>query len=91
MPPSWGANALLHPTRHLDHLGATPIVLFGSSMGAAVALQTAAEDARVSAVIFAALSEPKRLVAVPDCGHSGCLTTDVWHAIDQWMDQTVAR
>jgi uncharacterized protein len=39
--------------RVLDVLGAGPFVLVGSSLGAAVALQTAAEDARVSAVVAA--------------------------------------
>jgi pimeloyl-ACP methyl ester carboxylesterase len=37
--------------RVLDTLDGAPVVLFGSSMGAAVALQTAAEDPRVSVVI----------------------------------------
>ncbi len=40
--------------RHvLDTLRPGPVVLVGSSLGAAVALQTAAEDARVSAVVAA--------------------------------------
>ena len=153
-------------SRVLDHLDAGPVVLFGTSMGAAVALQTAAEDPRVSAVvslaafsdlrtaaverapffaskgnladafkiaeaqghfrvdevspmaaaahirvpvmiihgradnetpyphavrIFAALSEPKRLVAIPDCGHRDCLTGALLGEIDQWMDQVVPR
>ncbi len=40
--------------RHvLDTLRPGPIVLVGSSLGAAVALQTAAEDARISAVVAA--------------------------------------
>ena len=153
-------------SRVLDHVKAGPIVLFGTSLGGAVALQTAAEDSRVSAVvsvsafsdlrtvaserapffaskknladaftlaeeqghfrvddvspvvaashirvpvmiihgeadketpyphalrIFAALSQPKRLVPVPGCGHHGCLTPAVWHEIDAWLDLTIAQ
>ena len=37
--------------RVLDRVTGTPIVLMGASMGAAIALQAAAEDARISAVV----------------------------------------
>ncbi len=37
--------------RVLDHLPRTPIVVMGTSMGAAVALQAAAEDRRIAAVV----------------------------------------
>jgi pimeloyl-ACP methyl ester carboxylesterase len=39
--------------RVLDVLDSGPFILIGSSLGAAVALQTAAEDARISAVVAA--------------------------------------
>ena len=39
--------------RVLDRIGPGPIILIGSSLGAAVALQAAAEDARITAVVAA--------------------------------------
>jgi len=39
--------------RVLDRIGPGPVVVIGSSLGAAVALQAAAEDARISAVVAA--------------------------------------
>ena len=35
----------------MDEIGNAPIILFDASLGAAVALQTAAEDERVQSVI----------------------------------------
>jgi pimeloyl-ACP methyl ester carboxylesterase len=47
----------------LDTVAAGPIVLLGTSLGAAVALQHAAEDARVSAVVAAETFSDLRTVA----------------------------
>ncbi len=144
----------------IDTIGHGPIVLIGTSLGAAVALQTAAEDSRVTALVaaetfselrtvaterapffftaavrdrafriaeqvghfdvnavspvaaaaritvpvlvihgatdvetppshservFAALRGPKRLLLVPDTGHSQSLKTDVWAEIERWI------
>src|SRR5687767_565886 len=49
--------------RVLDTLGPGPIVLLGTSLGAAVALQQAAEDTRVSAVVAAETFSDLRTVA----------------------------
>ena len=49
--------------RVLDTLGAGPIVLLGTSLGAAVALQEAAQDPRVTAVIAAETFSDLRTVA----------------------------
>jgi len=147
--------------RVLDRVTVNPIVVMGVSMGAAVALQAAAEDRRIAAVvavssfsdlrtaaaerapffataggleraferagkigqfrvddvspmaaaaditaptllihgdhdnetpavhsqrIFAALHGPKRLILVPNAGHSHVLDAGVWHEIDDWLD-----
>jgi alpha-beta hydrolase superfamily lysophospholipase len=50
--------------RVLDSLAPGPIVLFGTSLGAAVALQEAAEDPRVTAVVAAETFSDLRTVAV---------------------------
>jgi pimeloyl-ACP methyl ester carboxylesterase len=50
-------------SRVLDRVEVRPIVLLGSSLGAAVALQTAAEDHRVGAVIAVAAFSDLRTVA----------------------------
>ncbi len=49
--------------RVLDTIDARPIILLGSSLGAAVALQTAAEDSRVSALVAAETFSDLRTVA----------------------------
>ncbi len=36
--------------------------------------------------IFAALSEPKRLILVPGRGHGDSLTPAVWKDVDAWID-----
>jgi pimeloyl-ACP methyl ester carboxylesterase len=148
--------------RVLDALAAGPIVLIGNSLGGAVALQEAAEDPRVTAVVaaetfsslravaterapsfftkgeirkafelaskegrfdidavspenaamsirvpvllihgaadkdtppvhsqrvLAALRGPKRLILVPGAGHNQSLQSDVWTAIEDWVDR----
>jgi pimeloyl-ACP methyl ester carboxylesterase len=40
--------------------------------------------------IFAALHEPKRLILVPGRGHSDCVTVEVWHDIDRWLESVIA-
>ena len=50
---TYGAHEKEDLKRVLDNLKDGPVILLGSSMGAAVALQTAAEDERVSIVIAA--------------------------------------
>jgi alpha-beta hydrolase superfamily lysophospholipase len=150
--------------RVLDRVTAGPIVVMGTSMGAAIALQAAAEDQRIAAVvavssfsdlrtaviervpffatksdvarafemaevlgkfriddvspvaaaarinaptllvhgerddetppdhsqrIFAALHAPKRLILVPNAGHSHLLNADVWREIDRWVDSAL--
>lgn len=50
-------------SRVLDTLGPGPIVLVGASLGAAVSLQLAAEDTRVSAVVAAETFSDLRTVA----------------------------
>jgi uncharacterized protein len=50
--------------RVVDTVGSGPIVLMGTSLGAAVALQEAAEDARVSAVVAAETFSDLRTVAI---------------------------
>ena len=147
--------------RVLDRVTVNPIVVMGVSMGAAVALQAAAQDRRIAAVvavssfsdlqtaaaerapffattgslaraferagnigqfrvddvspmaaaahitaptllihgdhdnetppahsqrIFAALRAPKRLILVPNAGHSHVLDAGVWREIDAWLD-----
>jgi uncharacterized protein len=49
--------------RVLDSVSAGPIVLVGTSLGAAVAIQSAAEDPRVSAVVAAETFSDLRIVA----------------------------
>jgi uncharacterized protein len=49
--------------RVLDTLGPGPIVLIGTSLGAAVALQEAADDARVTAIVAAETFSDLRTVA----------------------------
>lgn len=148
----------------LDTLRAGPVVLVGSSLGAAMALQTAAEDPRISAVVAAEsfcdlktvvterapffftdqavgnsiqlaeqkgnfqikdispelaarrikvpvllihgaddedtppehssrilsnLAGPKRLILVPDAGHSEALSGGIWQEIETWIDSVV--
>jgi len=51
-------------SRVIDHLPPGPVVLMGHSMGAAVALQAAAEDHRVSAVIAEASFSDLRTAAL---------------------------
>jgi pimeloyl-ACP methyl ester carboxylesterase len=50
--------------RALDHLPRGPIVVMGTSMGAAVALQAAAEDRRISAVVSIAAFSDLRTAAL---------------------------
>jgi uncharacterized protein len=50
-------------SRLLDRLGPGPVILLGTSLGAAVALQAAAEDERVSAVVAVAAFSDLRTVA----------------------------
>ena len=50
--------------RVLDTIASGPIVLFGTSLGAAVALQAAAEDRRVSAVVAVETFSDLRTVAM---------------------------
>ena len=50
-------------SRVLDTIGHEPIVLVGSSLGAAVALQAAAEDTRVKAVVAAEVFSDLRTIA----------------------------
>ena len=50
--------------RVLDHLPRGPIVVMGTSMGAAVALQAAAEDPRIAAVVSIATFSDLRTAAV---------------------------
>jgi len=151
--------------RVLDRVGAGPIAVMGTSMGAAIALQAAADDPRIAAVvavssyadlrtaaserapffaskgnladafklaeeagkfraddvspmaaaarikvptliihgdhddetpavhsqrIFAALHEPKRLILVPNGGHNGLLSAEIWRQIDGWLDAALA-
>jgi len=62
LPPEWGANAILHPTRRFFASGASVrraerSHLFGASLGAAVALQAAPDEPRVRGVI-ASLPSP---------------------------------
>jgi alpha-beta hydrolase superfamily lysophospholipase len=40
--------------------------------------------------VFAALNEPKRLLLVPGAGHNDVLRSEVWTAIDEWVDGLVA-
>ena len=143
-----------------------PIVLIGSSLGAAVALQEAPDDARVSVIVaaetfsdlrtvaverapfvltsgiiqrafllaeqrghfrvddvspeaaarriavpvlvihggadretppdhsrrvFAALNSQKRLIILPDVGHSRSLDGDVWNDVDRWIEDALER
>jgi uncharacterized protein len=49
--------------RVLDVLGSGPVIVMGSSLGAAVALQAAAEDARISGVVAAESFSDLRAVA----------------------------
>lgn len=49
--------------RMLDEVSARPIVLFGNSLGAAVALQAAADDARIDGVIAVATFADLRSIA----------------------------
>ncbi len=50
-------------TRVLDRIERKPVILLGSSMGAAVALQAAAQDDRIAAVIAVATFSDLRTVA----------------------------
>jgi alpha-beta hydrolase superfamily lysophospholipase len=50
--------------RVLDHLPRAPVVVMGTSMGGAVAMQAAAEDARISAVIAVASFSDLRTAAL---------------------------
>jgi alpha-beta hydrolase superfamily lysophospholipase len=50
--------------RVLDRITATPIVLMGTSMGAAIALQAAAEDDRIAAVVAVSAFSDLRTVAI---------------------------
>ena len=50
--------------RVLDHVAATPIILMGASMGAAIALQAAAEDARIAAVVAVSSFSDLRTAAI---------------------------
>ena len=50
-------------SRVIDALGSGPIVLVGASLGAAVALQTAADDPRISAIVAAETFADLRTVA----------------------------
>jgi pimeloyl-ACP methyl ester carboxylesterase len=50
--------------RVIDHLARAPIVVMGTSMGAAVALQAAAEDPRIAAVISIAAFADLRTAAL---------------------------
>jgi pimeloyl-ACP methyl ester carboxylesterase len=49
--------------RMLDEVSAKPIIVFGSSLGAAVALQAAAEDPRIASVIAVAIFSDLRTIA----------------------------
>lgn len=150
----------------IDTLAPGPIVLIGTSLGGAVALQAAADDARVSAVVaaetfsdlrtvaserapffftagaireafrlaaergrfdvdavspeaaarrivapvllvhgaddvdttpdhsrrvFEALRGPKRLILVPGAAHNGSLRSEVWLAIDEWVEHAIPQ
>ena len=50
--------------RVLDHVTATPIVVMGNSMGAAIALQAAAEDHRIAAVVAVSAFSDLRTAAI---------------------------
>jgi len=50
-------------SRVVDELGSGPVVVIGSSLGAAVALQAAAEDSRITAVVAAESFADLRTVA----------------------------
>jgi pimeloyl-ACP methyl ester carboxylesterase len=50
--------------RVMDHLSRTPVVVMGTSLGAAVALQAAAEDPRIAAVISVSAFSDLRTAAV---------------------------
>jgi uncharacterized protein len=49
--------------RVLDAVGARPVVLIGTSLGAAVALQAAADDPRITAIVAAEIFSDLRVVA----------------------------
>ncbi len=60
---TYGYFEKLDLSRVLDRVEVTPIVVIGTSLGAAVALQAAARDARISAVIAVATFVDLRTVA----------------------------
>jgi pimeloyl-ACP methyl ester carboxylesterase len=60
---TYGYYEKLDLRRVLDHVGADDVILIGHSLGAAVALQTAAIDPRVRAVVAAASYSDLRTVA----------------------------
>jgi pimeloyl-ACP methyl ester carboxylesterase len=39
--------------------------------------------------VFAALAGPKRLLIVPNAGHNGALTPDVWDTVEEWIGSVV--
>jgi pimeloyl-ACP methyl ester carboxylesterase len=39
--------------------------------------------------VFAALTGPKRLILVPGAAHNGSLRSEVWAAIEGWLDEVV--
>jgi pimeloyl-ACP methyl ester carboxylesterase len=89
----------------LDTIGSGPIVLAGTSLGAAVALQAAAEiripvllihgaaDSDTppahSRRVLAALAGPKRLILVPGARHNEALR-DVWGEVERWLDEVIS-
>lgn len=150
--------------RVLDQIRIKPIILLGVSLGGAIALQSAAEDRRIAAVIavasfsnlrtvvderapffvagkhiaevlrkaeglahfrvddvnpaaaaarisvpvllihgerdletpalhswriYAKIRAPKRLILLPDAGHTDCLTSSTWGQIDDWLGKSV--
>jgi hypothetical protein len=94
MPPSWGANALLHPGRRVAN-GSPPQKFESLELaGDGVVLKAWYEDRETpvdhSRRVFEALRGPNnRLLVVPEAGHGNVLNAATWKEIDQWIDTIV--
>lgn len=96
MPPSWGANAILHPQRRpLTRQPARPFDAVDLD-GAGVKLKGwwfHAAERRGTLVYLHGVADNRGTsvgIAVPNAGHNHVIDAQIWRDIDGWLDTALA-